>query len=162
MPVLFAAAEFQHENERAVAECFHVVLYCRVTALSYNIRAHDEMVNLDKRTLSSAPWGGDLSLCLASLCLALLWCPPFWQGWIREKPARDSLCRALWDRLFSGAECAPQPSEAQGAWLAQGTGHTFILCSAALTACLGSPSSYCHLHRQESSSHTEFVFKCFS
>lgn len=72
MPVLFAAAEFQYGNERAVVKCFHVVLYCRVTALSHNIRAHDEMVNLDKRTLSSAPWGGDPLVFLAPVPLALL------------------------------------------------------------------------------------------
>lgn len=94
MPVLFAAAEFQHGNERAVAECFHVVLYCRVTALSHNIRAHDEMVNLDKRTLSSAPWGGDPSLWLAPVCLALLWSPPFWQGWI-GRSLQETPCAEL-------------------------------------------------------------------
>jgi len=32
----------------------------------------DEMVNLDKRALSSAPWGGDPSVRLAPVRLALL------------------------------------------------------------------------------------------
>lgn len=133
MPVLFAAAEFQHGNERAVAECFHVVLYCRVTALSHNIRAHDEMVNLDKRTLSSAPWGGEPSLCLAPVRLALLWCPPFWHGWIgrslQETPCAEPCETGC--SLEMSVLCSPQRHR-EPAWLAQGAGHTFILCSAAL------------------------------
>lgn len=132
MPVLFAAAEFQYGNERAVVKCFHVVLYCRVTALSHNIRAHDEMVNLDKRTLSSAPWGGGPSVGLASVHLVLLECPPFWQSWIREKSTAEHPLQSSARQVFPlGLSMLLQPSQPR---LSQGAGQTFVLCCAILTA----------------------------
>lgn len=148
MPVLFAAAEFQHGNERAVAECFHVVLYCRVTALSHNIRAHDEMVNLDKRTLSSAPWGGDPSLCLAPVRLALLWCPPFWQGWIGRSLQETPCAELCWTVCSLGPSvlCSPQRHREPGWHREQQV--TPSSCAPHLSACLGSPPSHCHLCRQ--------------
>lgn len=152
---MFAAAEFQHGNERAVAECFHVVLYCRVTALSHNIRAHDEMVNLDKRTLSSAPWGGDPSLRLAPVRLALPWCPLFWQGWIGRNQ-QETLCAEFCETGCSvglSVLCSPQRHREQV---------TPSFCALQLSACLGSPPSHCHLCGRGSASHTEFVFRCCS
>lgn len=54
MPVLFAAAKLQYGNERVAFKHFNVALYCGVTALSHNIRAHGEMEDLDNRILSSS------------------------------------------------------------------------------------------------------------
>lgn len=159
MPVLFAAAEFQYGNERAVVECFHVVLYCRVTALSHNIRAHDEMVNLDKRTLSSAPWGGDPSVCLAPVRLALLYCPPFWQSWIRDESTAEHPLQS------SARQVSPpglsvllpsQPGLSQGA-----EGQTFVLHHAALAAAWVLLPVTATCAGERTTSHTEFVVKCF-